>query len=190
MKNFKKLAGIGAAAVAALSFSVLAPAAHASVAAPVAASASPSGGANDMAVPDTLGAPWQVAQMTAYSGGGCAGPQTDSNLSPIVSIGCGTWNWYWRSLGTVGTGGDTGIKIEFVDPSGDEAFGFSGGHFKLETPNADTTYIVFRNASGYCTGNWCLANNSGYTNFAAPNGKGLDLNTPSAGTNPNDTWEY
>lgn len=186
MKNLKKLAGIGAAVAAALSFSVLAPAAHASVAAPVAASASPSGGANDMAVPDTLGAPWQVAQMTAYSGGGCAGPQTDSNLSPIVSIGCGTWNWYWRSLGTA----SGGIKIEFVDPSGNEALGWSGGHFKLETPNADSTWLLFNNGNGYCTGNWCLVSNSQYTNFAAPNGKGLDLMTPTQGVNPNDTWEY
>ena len=116
--------------------------------------------------------------LQAESGGGCATFASDQRLAPIISEPCTSTNWwYFRDLSQpiAGAYGD-GDELEFVDQSKTFALGFSGGLFKLETPNDNTTYVVisfidFSNGFG-------ILSNAAQTNWMGPNGRGLERQGP------------
>lgn len=177
----RKLAFL-AGAVAATAALALGPAAPAHAAGPV----------SDTAVPDTLGPGWSPIQLQAYSGNGCAGPQTDSHLSPIVSEACGTWTWYFRILRVSG-----GSAFELVDPSGTWAWGFSGSPLaaKLETPSttgSNPSELILPDGPQYCwssDSSYCVYFNPGGPDHIQPNGAGLAVqvlgSTPGL---PSSAW--
>jgi hypothetical protein len=158
---------------------VLTPLAAAAVLA-VSAFASP---ANAAVVPANLGPGWTAVQLYANSGGGCAVPASDTHLAPVQSEPCGGWTWYERQLGTTGNGS---LEREFVDASGSEAIGYSGGEVKLETPNAgDTFLIVPAPTSQSCDGSYCEYQVYPGTYYIGPNGAGKNL---QLSTFPSNEW--
>lgn len=142
------------------------------------------------AVPEALGPGWTATQLRAFSGGGCAGPQTDSRLSPIISEACGTWTWEYRVLSNT----TAGTVLEFVDQSGTFALGFSGNQFKLETPNSSVTVLNII-ASDRCRNvnstEFCLLSNQTNQDYMGPAGAGQPVMslTPTANT-PTSAWTF
>jgi hypothetical protein len=134
--------------------------------------------------PDTLGPGWVTAFMTASSGGGCATYDQFQRLSPIISYTCNNED-YWEVRVVGASNPDDycyGAEIEWVDPSGTYALGYSGGLFKLETPDANTTYLFTdgcENSGGY---QYMAMAASNADVFAEPNGWGKDLKTPISPT--------
>jgi hypothetical protein len=128
------------------------------IAAAVPASASPA-----VAKPHALGPGWTEVSLEAQYGGGCAEGGNGTNLSPIVDFPCnvGVFIWYERSLGDG--------KIELVNDDGSEAFGFSGGEFKLETPNIKSTYLNEQEIAGDTP--YADFANAAETGWAGPSGK-------------------
>jgi hypothetical protein len=128
---------------------------------------------------------WYKVWLTAESGGGCATFAADENLAPIVSEPCtsGNW-WYYRDLSRSTEDYQYGDKLEFVDQSKSFALGFSGGLFKLEIPNDDTTYLVV----GEIYYPWNLFLNQAGTRYIAPNGAGDDVKVLTAASIPPDGW--
>lgn len=181
-----------AAGAAALALTVPAAAAHAAPAVPAAAAAAPP--VSNTAMPDTLGPGWTKIQLKAFSGGGCAGPQTDSHLSPIVSEACGTWDWYYRVIA-----GSTGVGYELVDSTGTFAVGFSGSPLqaKMETPNTTggSPTILLIPLPGQSV--YCDPSNTAYCNYfdpgqhghIAPSGAGDPLRQVAGNSLPADSWK-
>jgi hypothetical protein len=135
------------------------------------------------AVKPAIGPGWTPTQIYAYSGGGCAVPSAVEYLAPIISYPCSGYEWYFRYL-------DNEASVEFVNPEGTLAIGFSGGHFKLEVPNDTTT--VFQISRWVEVGNRVWNSISDYTgaHFMVPNGKGLDVGVDQIVTVPGDGWAW
>ena len=135
-------------------------------------------------VPNNLGPGWTAVQWVAGTGdgGGCAIPYNDSNLEPIDSGPCGEWTFEEREIGTEP---HYGPMIELVDPAGQFAVGFSGGHFKLEAPSTSPggSFLVETAASG---SNYCDYN-SALTDVGGAAGKGADLKVSGTCTSA-DYW--
>jgi hypothetical protein len=132
------------------------------------------------AAPASLGPGWAPIQLHAYYGNGCAVPSSDTHLAPIISEPCGSWHWYYRFL----NGND---EVELVDPSGSYALGVSGGAWKMETPNANTTWVLMVNGlTGYST-----LEDSTRTYGMTPQAKGNDVGLVnlSTGDTTTDLWE-
>jgi hypothetical protein len=134
------------------------------------------------ALPASLGPGWAPIELHAYSGNGCAKPKSDTYLAPIISWPCGQgWVWYYRFLGA------NDDELELVDPSGSYALGISGGAWKLETPNASTTWVL--DTSGL-TGYFTLEDST-RTYGMTPQAKGDDvglINFNNDGTET-DLWD-
>jgi len=129
---------------------------------------------------------WFKVWLRAGSGGGCATFASDQRLAPIISEPCTSTNWwYYRDLNQSVPFG-VGDKLEFVDQSKTFALGFSGGLFKLETPNDSSTYVVVT-VGDNATGLVLLSNQAG-TGFMAPNGRGLDVKVLASAALPDDGW--
>jgi hypothetical protein len=133
------------------------------------------------AVRPALGGGWNPAQLHAEYGNGCAVPSSDTRLAPIISSPCGSWTWEFRYL-TANPVDGSEEYVELVDPSGSYALGFSGGKYKLETPDANTTFVVMGlPGAGFSY----LANNEGMYGMT-PKSAGVDVGTDGGST---DAWE-
>ena len=129
---------------------------------------------------------WFKAWLRAGSGGGCATFASDQRLAPIISEPCTSANWwYYRDLSQSVPYG-LGDALEFVDQSKTFALGFSGGLFKLETPNDSSTYVVV--AVGDNTTGLVILSNQGRTGYMAPNGRGIDVKVLANAALPGDGW--
>lgn len=189
MKFTRKIALAAAAGLAALGAAAAVPATASAATSAHQAVSYPPGITAAKAVPNSLGPGWTAGYWSAESGGGCAQPSVpDYNLTPIVSDPCGYYTWYWRVLGTYPRHGQ---EIELVNSSGTEAVGFSGGLFKLVPPSDTSSFVVFDTSTGSgCSGSWCTVQNNTVTDFAIPNGKGLDLKISGTGSAPPDGWQH
>ena len=158
MKLLKILAGISGAAIAAIGVT--------------------GGPANAAA------SPWTPVYLHAISGNGCASYAAPQRLTPITSERCtASLQWYYRDLDNSSLPPRLGDRLEFVDFTKTYALGFSGGQIKLETPNANSTY-VFAEEFGV------LILSDG-VHFIYPNGAGLPLRVSTIGPslgNTNDEW--
>ena len=141
MKLLKILAGISGAAIAAIGVT--------------------GGPANAAA------SPWTPVYLHAISGNGCASYAANQRLAPITSERCNAsaW-WYFRDL--TSSSPEPGDRYEFVDSTKTYALGFSGGQIKLETPNANSTYVFLDQ------GVLSIPTPGGIL-FIFPNGAGLPL---------------
>jgi hypothetical protein len=121
--------------------------------------------------------PWSAPLLLrANSGGGCA-LSRPARLDPVLSDPCpATPDWEYRFL--TGDGSTLFSKVEFVNTSKTLALGFSGGKFKMETPNDNSTYLILDGI--LLDGTWAFEDSSG-TYQMAPNGKGLPLKALTGG---------
>jgi len=129
----------------------------------------------------SLGPGWAPIQLHAYYGNGCAVPSSDAHLAAIISEPCGSWTWYYRFLGA------DDDEVELVDPSGSYALGISGGAWKMETPDANTTWVLMVNGlTGYST-----LEDSTLTYGMTPKAKGdpVGLINLSTGDTTTDLWD-
>jgi hypothetical protein len=168
--------------------SFLAVAALAGISAPAAASTPRSTGVQPRAA-----GPWKAVYLHAYSGNGCAGYDSVQRLAPIVSERCSTSStWYERDLSRSSGAIQVGDKLEFVDSSMTYALGYSGGQIKLETPNADVTFVLV-DEIGYINNNgpwqFLLVSQGDDTYFAPTPAPAGDPLVPGNGGFPPDAWE-
>jgi hypothetical protein len=167
MKLLKILAGIGGAAIAAIGVT---------------------GGTANAAA-----SPWTPVYLHAFSGNGCASYATIQRLAPITSERCTASNsWFYRDLTQSSLPPQLGDKLEFVDFTKTYALGFSGGQIKLETPDANSTYVVFHEvlSDGGHNGQ-VLTIPADKGAFIYPNGAGLPLQLSGGGPfmgNSTDSW--
>lgn len=138
--------------------------------------------------------PWKAVFLHAFSGNGCASYAFPAQrLAPITSEPCAQseW-WYYRDLtqssGTV----QLWDHLEFVDESKTYALGFSGGQIKLETPDANSTYVVMVGQASVGTHfGQVLTIPADNNDFIFPNGAGLPLQLSRGGSmlgNTVDSW--
>ena len=167
----------------------------AGITAPAGASTARTGTATAGARPQAASG-WIQAYLHAYSGNGCASYQEDVRLEPITSEPCvGSAYWYYRDLSRSSGSIEVGDHLEFVDDNKAYALGYSGGQIKLETPNADTTYVIVEGiAQVGGTYGWQellipvpgLGIQPGYGIY--PEGAGDPLGTPVNFGIPPDAW--
>jgi hypothetical protein len=139
---------------------------------------------------------WIPAYLHAFSGNGCASYEADVRLEPITSERCiGSASWYYRDLSRSTGPIAKGDHLEFVDDTKTFALGYSGGAIKLETPNADTTYVIVAQITEVGgTQGWQellipvpgLGIVPGYG--IDPEGAGQGLGTPADPAIPPDAW--
>jgi hypothetical protein len=167
----------------------------AGITAPAGASTARTGSATADAQPAAASG-WVQVYLHAYSGNGCASYQDDVRLEPITSEPCvGSAYWYYRDLSRSSGSIAIGDHLEFVDETKTYALGYSGGSIKLETPNADTTYVIVAQITQVGgTFNWQellipvsgLGILPGYGIY--PEGAGQGLGTPVDPSVPPDAW--
>jgi len=146
------------------------------------------GSAHAATTAPALGPGWTQYWLTAQSGGGCAIPQSEL-LDPVISYPCESGN-YWEGRIISGSGFDQiGAEIEFVNTAGTLALGYSGGQFKMETPNDSSTYLVVE-AGPDCGASQCYYGwaDSGHDGYMEPNGKGLAVKSSPSGSFPTVGW--
>jgi hypothetical protein len=137
---------------------------------------------------------WTAVYLHAMSGNGCASYATFQRLAPITSERCAdsAW-WYYRDLTRSSGFIVAGDHLEFVDATKTYALGFSGGQIKLETPDANSTYVVYAAdappVGGHVEEELTIpADNN---DFIYPNGAGLPLQLSAGGPflgNTVDSW--
>jgi hypothetical protein len=181
----KRLIALAGAALAA-SILAAAPAAHAAALAAstirLAYGTEPQVTAADRALPPGGASGWYYLYINSQAGGGCAWAPA-ALLDPITSephCASNDYGWYCRVLNTYNgwQWNAAGTDVECVDPSKTYMFGFSGGHFKMETPDA-SQFIADQASFG---GGWSQDEYVGTSSseYFVASGAGADLGVSSS----------